>query len=87
VQEEGKEFMAREHCVNATTMLSFLVGSLIGIGIAILVAPQSGEIKERIRSAVGKKEKLTREQVIEEGMQCAVPEGADMCYPIQGEET
>ena len=78
--------MAREHCVNATTALSFLVGGLVGVGIALLMAPQSGEIKERIRSAVGKKEKLTREQVIEEGIQCAVPEGADMCYPRQGEE-
>jgi gas vesicle protein len=78
--------MAREHCINATTVLSFLVGGLIGVGIALLMAPQSGEIKERIRSAVGKKEKLTREQVIEEGMQCAVPEGVDMCYPGQGEE-
>jgi gas vesicle protein len=78
--------MAREHRVNATTMLSFLVGGLIGVGIALLVVPQSGEIKERIRSAVGKKEKLTREQIIEEGIQCAVPEGVDMCYPRQGEE-
>ena len=78
--------MAREHCVNAATALSFLVGGLIGVGIAFLLAPQSGEIKKRIRSAVGRKEKLTREQVIEEGIQCAVPEGADMRYPRQGEE-
>ncbi len=78
--------MAREQCVNAATALSFLVGGLIGVGIAFLLAPQSGEIKKRIRSAVGRKEKLTREQVIEEGIQCAVPEGADMRYPRQGEE-
>jgi gas vesicle protein len=78
--------MAREQCVNTATALSFLVGGLIGVGIAFLLAPQSGEIKKRIRSAVGRKEKLTREQVIEEGIQCAVPEGADMRYPRQGEE-
>jgi hypothetical protein len=78
--------MAREHCINATTVLSFLVGGLIGIGIALIMASQSGEIKERIRGAVARKAKLTREQVIEEGMQCAVPEGVDMCYPGQGEE-
>jgi gas vesicle protein len=79
--------MAREHCVNATTVLSFLVGGIIiGVGIALLVAPQSRELQERIRSAIGKKEKLTREQIIEEGIQCAVPEGVDMCYPRQGEE-
>ena len=81
--------MAREHCVNAVTVLSFLVGGLIGIGvgIALFMAPQPGEIKERIKSAVGRKEKLTREQIIEEGIQCAVPEGVDICYPGQGEET
>jgi gas vesicle protein len=80
--------MAREHCVNATTVLSFLMGGIIiGVGIALLVAPQSRELQERIRSAIGKKEKLTREQIIEEGIQCAVPEGVDMCYPRQGEET
>jgi len=78
--------MAREQCVNTATALSFLVGGLIGVGIAFLLAPQSGEIKKRIRSAVGRKEKLTREQVIEEGIQCAVPEGVDMRYPRQGEE-
>ena len=78
--------MAKEHCINATTVLSFLVGGLIGMGIALIMAPQPGEIKERIRGAVARKEKLTREQVIEEGMQCAVPEGMDMCYPGQGEE-
>ena len=79
--------MAREQCVNATTVLSFLVGGIIiGVGIALLVAPQSRELQERIRSAIGKKEKLTREQIIEEGIQCAVPEGVDMCYPRQGEE-
>ena len=78
--------MAREQCVNTATALSFLVGGLIGVGIAFLLAPQSEEIKKRIKSAVGRKEKLTREQVIEEGIQCAVPEGADMRYPRQGEE-
>jgi hypothetical protein len=78
--------MAREHCVNATTVLSFLVGGLIGMGIALFMAPQPGSIKERIRGAVARKEKLTREQVIEEGIQCAVPEGVDLCYPRQGEE-
>ena len=78
--------MAGERCVNASTILSFLVGGIMGVGIALLIMPQSGEIKERIRSAITRKEKLTREQVIEEGIQCAVPEGADMCYPGQGEE-
>jgi hypothetical protein len=78
--------MAREHCVNATTVLSFFVGGLMGMGIALFLAPQPGEIKERIRGVVARKEKLTREQIIEEGIQCAVPEGIDMCYPGQGEE-
>ncbi len=78
--------MAREHCVNATTVLSFLVGGFIGMGVALIMAPRPGEIRERIRSAVTRKEKLTREQVIEEGFQCAVPEGADICYPEEGEE-
>jgi hypothetical protein len=78
--------MAREQCINAATVLSFLVGGLIGVGIALLVAPPPGEIKERLRGVVGRKEKLTREQIIEEGIQCAVPEGVDMCYPRQGEE-
>jgi hypothetical protein len=79
--------MVREHCVNGITVLSFLVGGIIGLGIAIFMAPQPNEIRERIRNVVGRKEKLTREQIIEEGFQCAVPEGADIRYPEQGEET
>jgi gas vesicle protein len=78
---------SREYCFNAATALSFLVGGLIGVGIALLFAPQPGEIKERLRVAVGRREKLTREQIIEEGIQCAAPEGVDMCYPGQEEET
>jgi len=78
--------MAREHCVNGITVLSFLVGGIMGLGIAILMAPQSGEIRERIRSAVGGRQKLTRKQIIEEGIQCAVPEGVDICYPEQEEQ-
>ncbi|MGD0235896.1 MAG: YtxH domain-containing protein [Syntrophorhabdales bacterium] len=78
--------MARENCVNASMVLSFFVGGLIGVGVALLLVPGPGEIQARIKSTVGRREKLTREQVIEEGLQCAVPEGADMCYPGQGEE-
>jgi len=78
--------MARENCVNAPMVLSFFVGGLIGVGVALLLVPRPGEIQARIKSTVGRREKLTREQVIEEGLQCAVPEGADMCYPGQGEE-
>ncbi|HUJ90963.1 MAG TPA: hypothetical protein VLX12_12235 [Syntrophorhabdales bacterium] len=81
--------MARENCVNASMVLSFFLGGLIAVGIALLLVPGPGEIKERIKSTVGRREKLSREQVIEEGLQCAVPEGADMCdmyYPGQGEE-
>jgi gas vesicle protein len=79
--------MSREHCVSAATALSFLVGGLIGLGIALLIVPQTGEIKERLKTAVGRREKLTREQIIEEGIQCAAPEGVDMPYPGQEEET
>ena len=78
--------MARDHCVNGITVLSFLVGGVIGLGIAILMAPQSGEIRGKIRRVVGTRQKLTREQIIEEGIQCAVPEGIDMCYPEQEEQ-
>jgi len=78
--------MAREHCVNGITVLSFLVGGLIGLSIAIFMAPQSGEIRDKIRSVVGGRHKLTREQIIEEGIQCAVPEGVDICYPEQEEQ-
>ena len=78
--------MAREQFGNTAAVLSFIVGGLIGLGIALLMTPNPAEIKKRIKDAIGKREKLTREQVIEEGMQCAVPEGADICYPGQEEE-
>ena len=78
--------MARDNAVNAAVALSFLVGGLIGVGIALLMAPQPGQIKERLKTAVGRREKLTREQIIEEGIECAAPEGFDMYYPEQEEE-
>jgi hypothetical protein len=73
--------MQKENCVNSATIASFFAGALLGLGAALLIAPQPGEIKERLKRAVGKREKLSREQIIEEGVQCAVPEGADICYP------
>jgi hypothetical protein len=77
--------MAKENCINAAMVLSFFVGGLLGVSVALLMALQPGEIGKRIKSAVGRREKLSREQIIEEGIQCAVPEGADMCYPGQEE--
>ena len=79
--------MSREHCANVLTVLSFFAGGLLGLGIAMLMAPQGSEIRAKIKSAVGRKERLTREQIIEEGMQCAVPEGIDICYPEEEEES
>ena len=77
--------MAKENCINTVTILSFFVGGLLGVSVALLMGLQLGEIRERIKSAIGRREKLSREQIIEEGIQCAVPEGADMCYPGQEE--
>lgn len=34
--------------VNATAMVSFLVGSLVGAGVALLLAPQSGKKTRRM---------------------------------------
>lgn len=79
-KEKGKN-MEKGYCVNAAAVVSFFVGALAGLGAALLIAPQSGEIKERLKRAAGRKVKLSREQIIEEGVQCAVPEGADICYP------
>jgi hypothetical protein len=73
--------VVREDYVNVVAVLSFFVGCAIGTGVALLVAPQTRAIEARIRSAVGRGEKLTREQIIEEGMYCAVPEGMDICFP------
>lgn len=78
--------MARDNAVTAAVALSFLVGGLIGMGIALLMAPKPGQIKERLKIAVGRREKLTREQIIEEGILCAAPEGVDMYYPAQEED-
>jgi len=78
--------MKRDNAVNAAVALSFLVGGLIGVGIALLMAPQPRKIRERLKSAVGRTEKLTREQVIEEGILCAAPEGFDMYYPVHEED-
>ncbi len=75
--------MARENCLNMVTVLSFFVGCAIGAGLAFLVAPRSQAIQSGIRSMVARPEKLTREQVIEEGMYCAVPEGIDICFPLE----
>ena len=73
--------MARENCLNMVAVLSFFVGCAIGAGVAFLVAPRSRAIQSGIRSMVTRPEKLTREQVIEEGLYCAVPEGIDICFP------
>ncbi len=73
--------MQRVSCVNSATVASFFAGALLGLSAAFLIAPQPGHLKERLRRAIARKEKLSREQIIEEGVQCAVPEGADICYP------
>ena len=73
--------MEKEYCVSAATVVSFFAGAVLGLGAALLIAPESGVIKKRLKRAVGRREKLSREQIIEEGVQCAVPEGADICYP------
>ena len=63
------------------TVLTFFVGCAIGAGVAFLVAPRSQAIQSGMRSVIARPEKLTREQVIEEGMYCAAPEGLDMYFP------
>ena len=73
--------MERENCVSSATVVSFFAGALLGVGAALLIAPKPWEVKKRLKRAVGRGEKLSREQIIEEGVQCAVPEGADICYP------
>lgn len=73
--------MARENCLNMVTVLSFFVGCAIGAGLAFLVAPRSQAIQSGIRSMITRPDKLTREQVIEEGMYCGAPEGLDMYFP------
>ena len=78
--------MARDNAVTTAVALSFLVGGLIGVAVALLMAPQPGQMTERLKIAIGKREKLTREQIIEEGIECAAPEGFDMYYPVQEEE-
>ena len=75
--------VASEDYVNVVTVLSFFVGCAVGTGLALLVAPRTKAIEASIRSAVGRGEKLTREQIIEEGMYCAVPEGMDICFPAE----
>jgi len=77
--------MLKANCINAATVLSFLAGGLIGVGVGLLVAPERAGLRAKIRSAVGRREKLSREQIIEEGMECAVPEGVNLCYPGQDE--
>ncbi len=79
--------MSKEQCLSATAALSFIVGGLLGVGIALLMVPQGRGVRDKLLSAVGRKEKLTREQIIEEGLQCAVPEGVDICYPQTEEAT
>ena len=78
--------MARDNAVTTAVALSFLVGGLIGVAVALLMAPQPRQMTERLKIAIGKREKLTREQIIEEGIECAAPEGFDMYYPVQEEE-
>ncbi len=73
--------MEKQNNVNSATVASFFVGALVGLSAAFLLGPQSRELKGRLKKAVARKEKLSREQIIEEGVQCAVPEGADICYP------
>ena len=78
--------MTRDHAVNTAIALSFVAGGLVGVAVALLMAPQPRQMKKRLKIAIGKTEKLTREQIIEEGIQCAAPEGFDIWYPVQEEE-
>ncbi len=78
--------MSKERCINAVTVISFFVGGTIGVGLTLLLAREAKMIEARLRSTLGKGEKLTREQIIAEGLYCAVPEGADLCFPEQEDE-
>ena len=77
--------MTRRGCMNAAVAISFFTGSLIGIGAAIFLAPALGSLMARAKSALSRHEPLSREEIIEEGLQCAVPEGADICFPEEEE--
>jgi gas vesicle protein len=77
--------MTRRGCINAAVVISFFAGGLIGVGAAMFLAPALGSLRARAKPGQGRREPLTREQIIEEGLQCAVPEGADICFPEEEE--
>ena len=77
--------MTRQGCMNAAVVISFFVGGLMAAGAAIFLAPALGGLKKRVKSGTERREPLSREEIIEEGLQCAVPEGIDICFPEHAE--
>lgn len=73
--------MTRRSCMNAAVLISFFAGGLVAAGAAVFLAPALGNLKTRVKSTIGRREPFNREQVIEEGLQCAVPEGIDISFP------
>jgi hypothetical protein len=69
--------------MNAAVVISFFAGGLMAAGATIFLVPVLGSLRERVKSAAGRREPLSREAIIEEGLQCAVPEGIDICFPEQ----
>lgn len=61
----------------ARTLITFLLGSAVGVGAGFLVSKACG-----VCSSIGKEAKIT-DGCSDEALNtpCAVPEGADICYP------
>jgi gas vesicle protein len=53
-------------CHSGTVLLSFLVGGLIGAGLALLVAPKTGEETRRMIRELAEDTKATAEDWIDE---------------------
>jgi hypothetical protein len=77
--------MTRRGCMNAAVVIAFFTGGLVAAGAAVFLVPALGSLKARAKSAVGRREPLSREEIIEEGLLCAVPEGVDICFPEEEE--
>ncbi len=68
----------------ATDMLwRVLVGAALGAGAALLLTPARESVKAFLKPRMKGRQAGSAEDRKSEGTYCAVPEGADICFPEQ----
>ena len=70
--------------MSGSVALPFLIGGLIGGGVALIFAPRLWRVRQAIIAAGDKTKEMIRKKACpapkEGGIYCDVPEGADICF-------